>query len=95
MAIAKKEQKTSMGFGVFVSLQEPTKGMRADAASVPMIDVAGVKYSAIQIITVEEMLKGVRPKLPFYDPTATYKKAKPVKEKSLELFTAGDDEDEE
>ena len=100
MAVVKREQKTSMGFGVFVCLYDPTPKMRADAASVPPItvksEVASVKYSAIQIITVEDMLKGERPKLPFYDPTATYKKAKPVAAKSVELFDEGEqDEDDD
>jgi hypothetical protein len=64
-----------LGFGIFVSLEEPTKGMRADAAAAGLIEVAGIKYQAIQILAVADILKGTRPKLPLIDPRAAYKKA--------------------
>ncbi len=94
IAVADREKATSLGFGVFVCLEEPTQKMKAEANSVPIITVASVKYPAIQIITVEEMLHGKRPKLPMYDATATYKKAKtaPPAPVTSGLFEATEEE---
>ena len=89
--VANREKSTSMGFGVFVCMNEPTAKMRAGANNVPLIEVAGIKYHAIQIITVDEMLHGKRPKLPFFDPSATYAKSKAKASKAPSLFA----EDEE
>ena len=86
ISVSSRERSSSMGFGVFVCLQEPTSKMRADASSVPMIEVAGIKYPAIQIITVGDMLKGSRPRLPFYDSSATHKRAVPIRKTKSDLF---------
>lgn len=74
-AVAKREATTSMGFGVLVCLQEPSKSMRADAAAAGTCEIGGNRYPLVQILTVQQILHGERPKLPFSDPTAVYKKA--------------------
>lgn len=72
-AVAKREEKTSLGFGVFICLQKPTAGMRADAASVEPFKLDEVIFPRIQILTVEDILSGKRPSLPLSD--GGYKKA--------------------
>jgi hypothetical protein len=39
------------------------------------IDVHGIKYDALQILTIEQILNGERPRLPYIDPSVIYKKA--------------------
>lgn len=52
--------------GVFVTLEPPTKAMRQEAVDAGNFTYAltSRKYPVIQIITVEELLNGVRPDLP-------------------------------
>lgn len=85
--VAKREENSSLGFGVFICIDQPTKNMKADAASAGMIDVDGTKYPAVQILTVEDILKGLRPKLPLRDVASAYTKARAVdKSKQSDLF---------
>lgn len=55
--------------GVLLTLEEPTKAMRTEAASAgfykqPVVDQGGQQYPRLQIITVGELLKGQRIKYP-------------------------------
>jgi DNA modification methylase len=55
--------------GVLLTLQEPTKAMRTEAASAgfykqPVVDQGGQQYPRMQIITVGELLAGQRIKYP-------------------------------
>lgn len=70
--VAQREKASSLGFGVLVSMYEPTKGMKTDAASAGTATFNGKKYPLIQWITVAEMLQGKRPDLPLIDPGAAY-----------------------
>jgi site-specific DNA-methyltransferase (adenine-specific) len=72
--VTRSDAKT-MGFGVFITLKKPTKPMKDFARKAGKIDVHGQKYDALQILTVEELLAGKRPRLPYVDPTVIYKKA--------------------
>lgn len=72
--VTRNDAKT-MGFGVFVCLNNPTRAMRDFARDAGKIEVHGVKYDALQIITIEQVLNGDRPRLPYIDPTVIYKKA--------------------
>ena len=74
MAVAKREEASSLGFGVMVVLDAPTAGMRADAASAGTVDIHGNRYPRVQIITIEDMLKGKKPHLPFVDPSVGYRR---------------------
>jgi site-specific DNA-methyltransferase (adenine-specific) len=65
----------SLGFGVFVCLNKPTAAMEKFARDAGKIDVHGIKYDALQLLTVEQILNGERPRLPYVDPSVIYKKA--------------------
>jgi len=63
---------------LFVSLEEPTKGMMADAASAGFYESPnGKKYARVQMLTIDELLSGkVRAEHPDYEPDLNFKKAK-------------------
>ena len=75
--LAEKHKETSLGFGILVTLEKPTAGMIKEAKSEPMVDIAGMKFPPLQILTVEQILNGSLPKLPFYNPATSYLKAAP------------------
>jgi DNA modification methylase len=64
--------------GLLISLEEPTKGMIADAASAGLYEsAAGKKYPRIQLLTIEGLLnKTQRAEHPDYEPDLNFKKAK-------------------
>lgn len=74
MAVAKREEGSSLGFGILITLNEPTAGMKADAASAGTVEFHGKRYQLIQILTIEEILKGKRPNLPLVAPTAAQRR---------------------
>ncbi|MGH9688442.1 MAG: DNA methyltransferase [Candidatus Acidiferrales bacterium] len=74
MAVAKREEASSLGFGVLVTLNTPTAGMKADAASGGTTEMNGNRYPLIQILTIEDILKGKKPYLPFPDPGIGYRR---------------------
>ena len=74
IAVAKREEVSSLGFGVLVTLSEPTPGMKSDAASAGTVEMHGNRYPLVQILTVEEILKGEKPHLPLVDPSVGYGK---------------------
>jgi len=74
ISVAKREEASSMGFGVLVALNPPTAGMIADAASAGTVEVHGNRYPLVQILTIEDILKGKKPHLPSIDPTVGYGK---------------------
>ena len=58
-------------FGLFIMKSMPTKGMEAEAASHPLVEVFTggdpkniPRYPALQIVTLAELMMGQRPKLP-------------------------------
>lgn len=51
-------------FGLFVMKTLPTKGMRDEAASQPMIETDFGRFPALQFVTLAEIFQGIRPKLP-------------------------------
>jgi len=74
MAVAQREDASSLGFGVMISLNQPTPGMKADAASAGTMELHGNRYPKVQILTVEDILKGKKPYLPLLDSAATFGK---------------------
>ena len=50
--------------GLLVTLEEPSQKMISDAASAGIVRAPNDPYPPLQIFTVEELLKGARPKLP-------------------------------
>jgi site-specific DNA-methyltransferase (adenine-specific) len=51
-------------FGLFVMKGAPTKGMRDEAASQPVIETEFGRFPALQFVTLAELFTGLRPKLP-------------------------------
>lgn len=73
-----KREGAAMGF--FISLEAPTRDMTTEAVSAGFYQSPGwnQRFPAIQILTIEELLRGVMPQLP---PTSmTFKQAQRVKE---------------
>jgi site-specific DNA-methyltransferase (adenine-specific) len=62
---------------LFISLEETTKGMKADAASAGFYDSPnGKKFSRVQLLTIEGLLnKSQRADHPDYDPNLNFRKA--------------------
>ena len=61
--------------GLFLTLSEPTRPMVAEAAAAGFVETDMGRFPRIQILTVEELLDGARPRLPVID-TGTFKKAR-------------------
>ncbi len=61
--------------GVFMTLAAPTKPMVAEAASAGFYELGGRKYPRLQIITIEDALKGAKPAIPLVDTGAAFKRA--------------------
>ena len=63
---------------LFISLEEPTKGMVKDAASAGLYESPnGKKYPRVQLLTIHGLLSGTqRPEHPDYEPDLNFKKAK-------------------
>lgn len=61
--------------GLFITLAEPTAPMKTEAVKAGLYETPyHGKVPKIQILTVEEMISGKRPQIPFADPTV-FKKA--------------------
>jgi DNA modification methylase len=62
--------------GVFITFEKPTQPMLAAAATAGFYTSSdGTKYPRIQILTIEQILKGTQPKYPLHRADATFKKA--------------------
>jgi DNA modification methylase len=51
-------------FGLFIMKGLPTKGMREEAASHPLVETQWGRFPALQIVTLAELMHGRRPQLP-------------------------------
>lgn len=51
-------------FGLFVTKSAPTRGMREEAASHPMIETEFGRFPALQFVTLADLFQGIKPKLP-------------------------------
>ena len=62
--------------GIFLTLEDPTTGMRTAATRAGFYEspMHG-KFEKVQILTVEDLFDGKRPHLPWIDPSV-FKKAK-------------------
>jgi hypothetical protein len=62
--------------GVFICFEEPTKPMLREGAEAGLYKSAdGTTYPRVQILTVEQILKGKQPEYPLHRRDATFKKA--------------------
>ena len=71
-------ERDSAEIGLFISLEEPTRGMVKDAASAGFYESAtGKKYPRVQLLTIEGLLSGKhRAEHPDHQPDLNFKKAK-------------------
>ncbi len=68
--------------GVLISLKPPTRDMRKEAASADFYDSPWkTKHPRLQLFTVEELLEGKRPDIPYGGDLRTFKAAPRVKRK--------------
>jgi len=68
-------QREKAPIAVFMTLVPATKPMLAEAASAGFYTLEGRQYPRLQIITIEEALKGKKPAIPLVDLGAAFKKA--------------------
>ena len=61
--------------GIFLTLNPPTRPMEAEAAAAGFYENDFGRYPRLQIITIEDALKGVRPRLPVVDTGAAFRRA--------------------
>jgi DNA modification methylase len=61
--------------GIFLTLEDPTTGMRLAATRSGFYETEYGKFEKMQILTVEELFEGKRPHMPWIDPSV-FKKAK-------------------
>jgi site-specific DNA-methyltransferase (adenine-specific) len=75
MAVREREDAE---IGVFISLEEPTRGMVKDAASAGFYESPnGKKFPRVQLLTIGDLLEGkARAEHPDYEPDLNFKKAK-------------------
>jgi site-specific DNA-methyltransferase (adenine-specific) len=57
-------ERDGFRFGLFVMKSMPTKGMRAEADSHPLIETEFGRFPAMQFVTLAELFLGLKPKLP-------------------------------
>ena len=66
--------------GVLLTLEQPTRAMRAEAATAGIYNSPfGTKHPRIQIITIEELINGRRVDMPMSQANVTFRKARRVK----------------
>ena len=61
--------------GIFLTLNSPTRPMRTEAAAAGFYENDFGRYPRFQIITIDEALRGVRPRLPVIDTGAAFRRA--------------------
>jgi DNA modification methylase len=57
-------ERDGFRFGLFVMKAMPTKGMRDEANSHPLIETEFGRFPAMQFVTLAELFQGLKPKLP-------------------------------
>lgn len=73
----RKKRRKAVGLcaTIFVTLAKPTKPMIADAVSAGFFECDFGKYPRVQILTVDVLLQGAKPKLPLVDQSVAFRKA--------------------
>jgi adenine specific DNA methylase Mod len=61
--------------GVFLTLNRPTRPMEAEAAAAGFYENDFGRYPRLQIIAIDDALKGARPRLPVIDTGAAFRRA--------------------
>ena len=78
MAVRERE---GAEIAVFLSLEEPSRGMKGDAASAGFYESPnGKKFPRVQLLTIGDLLEGrARAEHPDYEPDLNFKKARQEK----------------
>jgi site-specific DNA-methyltransferase (adenine-specific) len=74
-------EKALIGF--FITLTPPTRDMEAEAVKAGFVETDHGRFRKLQILTVEALLDGARPEMPFVDSTA-FKRARREEQKSAQ-----------
>ena len=61
--------------GIFLTLNRATKPMEAEAAAAGFYENDFGRYPRLQIFTVEDALRGARPRIPVIDTGAAFRRA--------------------
>ncbi len=61
--------------GVFLTLEPPTRPMEKEAASAGFYTLGDRQYPRLQIITIEQALRGAKPVIPLIDTGAAFRRA--------------------
>lgn len=70
-------QRVGAPMGLFLSLTEPTRGMLQEAQAAGLYEhYSGNKYQKIQLLTIDQIMKGQRPQMP--TPESPYRTAEPL-----------------
>jgi len=88
-------ERENAAIGVLLTLDEPTKPMRAEAASAGFYTSPWGKHPRLQILTVEDLIAGKGIDRPPAQASVTFKrapKAKTTREKAQPLDFSGDEE---
>jgi len=57
-------ERDKHAFGLFITAALPTKGVREEIASHPLIETQFGRFPAMQVVTIAELIHGPAPKLP-------------------------------
>lgn len=89
-------EREKAAIGVLLTLDEPTRAMRAEAASAGFYKWFGGTHARLQILTVAELLSGKRIDAPLRQQSSvTYKRAPEVRLKAAEQVPLYGKEDDE
>jgi site-specific DNA-methyltransferase (adenine-specific) len=72
--------------GVFISLADPTKPMKSEAAGAGFFRTEYGRYPKLQLLTVAQLLGGLKPDIPLIDPEAFRRAQRDVQESQKVLF---------
>jgi site-specific DNA-methyltransferase (adenine-specific) len=86
-------ERERAALGLFITLEEPSAPMKAEAAGVGFYEPEhwegqDHRFPKLQILTIEAILAGHRPDLPAFAPSATFKQAprKKAEDKQKKLW---------
>lgn len=79
-----KREKAQMG--VFITLADATRPMLTEAVKEGFYETPYGKFQRLQVLTIEQLLEGKQPHMPWLDPSSFKKAAKEITAKQNELF---------
>jgi hypothetical protein len=68
-------EREKAAIGYFLTLTKPTRDMETEAVKAGYYETDRGRFRKLQILTVDQLLTGTRPEMPFVDSTA-FKRAK-------------------